>query len=239
MQKLKCLLVDDEPPARVVLRNLVSKIPSLEIAGECGNAFEAFQALQLQKIDVLFIDIQMPQLNGVDFIRNLSNPPRVVFTTAYPEFAVEGFELEALDYLLKPISYERFFKCIQKVLREFSIQTPLRESTPSEEETSYIFVRSERKMVKINVNEIEYVESLKDYVHFQLHNKGEIISKQTLQAIEEILPEEHFIRIHRSFLVNLNKVKAFDSFEIELSYTSLPIGRHYKRAVMDSLQMVK
>ena len=225
------MAVDDEPPALAVLQEYINTLPGLELAGLCKNAVEALTTLQERHIDLLFLDIQMPQLLGTDFIRTLKNPPKVIFTTAYRKFAVEGFELNAVDYLLKPISFERFLRAVNKVM-----ETQLSISEVSDTENSksvidqHLYLRAQRRMTRISFDEILYVESLKDYVKV-VSQSTNIISKVSISALEETLPKDRFVRIHRSFIVALDKVTSYSHEMVEIGKTRFPISRMYRHEV--------
>jgi DNA-binding LytR/AlgR family response regulator len=228
--KIVCLAVDDEPPALEVLKKYIPAISSLELAGTCNNAVEALNILRTRKIDLLFLDIQMPQLLGTDLIRTLKHPPKVIFTTAYRKFAIEGFELDAVDYLLKPISFERFLKAVNKVM-EVSLQkeqAPVPVQVPAQAlGDPFIHFRADRKMVKIALADILYVESLKDYVKVVTRTRV-VITKQSISSLEESLPKESFIRIHRSYIVALGKVESYTNELIGIAGQELPISRMYR-----------
>jgi len=237
-KKVVCLAVDDEPPALDVLQKYISSVPSLELAGVCNNAVEAISVLQQHRIDLLFLDIQMPQLLGTDFIRTLKNPPKVIFTTAYRKFAVEGFELNAVDYLLKPISFERFLKAVNRVM---DITLPITDNVGNASDKSisddpYIFFRADRKTLKVALDDIVYIESLKDYVKVITSTKT-IITKQSISALEEMLPKESFLRIHRSYIVALSKIESFTSELIGIAKQELPISRMYRHEVEKVLKL--
>lgn len=230
------MIVDDEPPAIDVLKNYIEAISDLDLSATCTNAVEAIGTLQHHPVDLIFLDIQMPQLLGTDFVRTLKNPPKIIFTTAYRKFALEGFELDAVDYLLKPISFERFLKGINKVLQT-SIQAPdflPRENQNNQPEPS-IYFRTERKMVKVLLDDILYIESLKDYIKVITASK-QIITKQTISALEETLPSDQFLRIHRSYIVAINKIDAFTAEDVEIGKKELPIGRMYHHEVNKALK---
>lgn len=226
--KIRCLLIDDEPPALAVLRSHIAAVPMLEVVGQCHNAIAAFEVLQKQPVDLLFLDIKMPQLLGTDFLKSLRHPPTIIFTTAYREYALEGYELDAVDYLLKPISLERFLRAIQKVTKfEETPPTPDSRTVPQTTSDRFLYFRVDRKMVKVMVDDILYLESLKDYVRIVTTTK-QLIVKQTITSLEEMLPEGQFLRIHRSFVVALNKVDSYSPTHLEVMGKELPIGRHYK-----------
>lgn len=230
---IQCLIVDDEPLARDVLRRYVEMVPSLTLSGQCGNAIEAVSFLQQQKVDLLFLDIHMPQIKGIDLLKILSHPPKVIFTTAHAEYALEGYELDAVDYLLKPIQFERFLKAVSKA---FHFVKPSPNGTPVEEakKEAYIYLRADRKMVKVLLEDIFYVESMKDYVKVYTGN-GTIITKQSITAMEAMLPEKSFIRTHRSFIASLDKIKSFTPELIEMEKAEIPIGKLYRNNVMKVL----
>jgi DNA-binding LytR/AlgR family response regulator len=228
-----CLAVDDEPPALEVLKNYISSVAALELAGTCNNAVEAMNVLRNNPVDLLFLDIQMPQLLGTDLMRTLNKPPKVIFTTAYRKFAIEGFELNAVDYLLKPISFERFLKAVNKVM---DISLPSASSSSqnenrfTEQADAFIFFRADRKMHKVSLNDIIYVESLKDYIKVVTTSKT-IITKQSISSVEETLPKNLFLRIHRSFIVSVNKIQSYSSEMITIGKEELPVSRMYRHEV--------
>lgn len=226
--KIRCLLIDDEPPALAVLRSHIAAVPMLQVVGQCHNAIAAFEVLQNQPIDLLFLDIKMPQLLGTDFLKSLRHPPKVIFTTAYREYALDGYELDAVDYLLKPVSLERFLRAIQKISKvEETVPTASTRELPPTASDRFLYFRVDRKMVKVMVHDILYLESLKDYVRIVTTTK-QLIVKQTITSLEEMLPEGQFLRIHRSFVVALSKVDSYSPTHVEVMGKELPIGRHYK-----------
>jgi DNA-binding LytR/AlgR family response regulator len=230
-KKILCLAVDDEPPALEVLKKYIASVQSLELAGACIDAVEALNFLQEHPVNLLFLDIQMPQLLGTDFIRTLKNPPKVIFTTAFRKYAIEGFELDAVDYLLKPISFDRFLKAVNKVMQVQG--SDVKQEAPSAknvDSNDYISFRSDRRMIKVALTDILYIESIKDYIKV-FTSSGTIVTKQSISSIEEILPKDMFVRIHRSFIVGLNKVKSYSSELVWLGKTELPISRMYRREV--------
>ena len=235
--KVRCLIVDDEELALDVIEEYISRIDYLHLEGRCKSAVEALSILNSKQIDLVFLDIQMPGLTGTQLLRNLSNPPAVIFTTAYSEFALEGFELEALDYLIKPIPFERFIKAVNRYfkLKKHQYQIPEKKE-PDSSEQPFIFVKSEKKMVKVFLHEIKYIESLRNYVSIYLENNQEVLTLNTISNIEEKLPEKSFLRIHRSFIIAINKIESYTSSNIELGGKQIPIGRNYKSMVMDVLE---
>ncbi len=231
---IKTIIVDDEPLAIEVLEAFVSNMPNLQLIAKCENAFEANEVLQNNKIDLMFLDIQMPQLNGVEFLKSLSHPPHVIFTTAYPEFAVEGFELNAVDYLLKPISMDRFLKAVNKVSEKMGSKT----TDNDEMNEHFFFVKADKKLVKINFDDIVYVEGLKDYVIIKTESTR-VITLQTMKSLEEKVPSLNFRRLHRSFIVNMDKIQALDGNAVEVmekgQVKHLPIGKNYRDELLEKI----
>ncbi len=231
---IRCLIVDDEPLARDVIRRYISEIPTLELVGECANAIQAFTALQQQPIDLLFLDIRMPQLNGNDFLKALKNPPKVIFTTAFSEYALEGYELDVVDYLVKPIPFERFLKAINKAYHFADPKAVGRPVVEEKRSESFVYFRVDRKMVKVMLGDILYIESMKDYV--KIFTKGAmIVTKQSISSVEEMLPEQDFIRTHRSFIVSVQKIISYTQELLEIDKTEIPIGKIYRNEVMKVL----
>lgn len=230
-KKIICLAVDDEPPALEVLKNYIASIHILELVGACVDAVEALNILQKQPVDLLFLDIQMPQILGTDFIRTLRNPPKVIFTTAFRKYAVEGFELDAVDYLLKPISFDRFLKAVNKVMHtSLNEIVTEREASAKINQPDYISFRSDRKMIKVALDDILYIESIKDYVKV-VTTTSTIITKQSISSVEEILPKERFLRIHRSYIVSVSKIESYNHELIWIAKQELPISRMYRHEV--------
>lgn len=228
----RCLIVDDEPQARVVLRRHVEALNILELKGECPNALAAFQILQQQEIDLLFLDVQMPKVSGVELLRSLKHPPKVIFTTAYREHAAEAYDLDVVDYLLKPIAFDRFLRAIQKAFRH--VPLPTTEDTEANPgQAPFLYFRADRRMVKVFLHEILYVESLKDYVRIATVKGENIVTKQSISGLESTLPTHRFFRIHRSFIVNIQHVQAFNATEVEIQEQKLPVGRLYRAAWME------
>jgi two-component system, LytTR family, response regulator len=231
---IRCLVIDDEPLAREIIRRYIEQVPTLQLAGECANAIQAFTFLQQQPVDLLFLDIRMPQLNGNDFLKTLKNPPKVIFTTAYSEYAVEGYELDAVDYLMKPIPFDRFLKAVNKAYQQASVKNNIHIPAEEKKSDSFVYFRADRKMVKVMLQDISYIESMKDYVKVFTCN-GTIITKQSISSVEAMLPEKNFIRTHRSFIVSLDKIKTFTAELIEIDKTEVPIGKLYRNGVMKML----
>lgn len=230
--KTKCLIIDDEPLARDLVRNHLEKLDNFEIVAECGDAMKALQILRNQNIDLMFMDIQMPQITGIEFLKTLKNPPRVIITTAYREYAIEGFELDVVDFLLKPITFERFLKSVNKYFQVTSENGNNGDaiSSPSTPDEAFIYVKENKRVIKLLLNEILYIEGLSEYVKIYTGNK-KIVTKTSMTNMEDKLPDDGFMRIHKSYIVSLNKIEAFTSSSIEVTGKELPIGRSYKNKV--------
>ena len=238
MQRYNCLIVDDEPPARAVLRRYIEKMPMLNLSAECSNAFEVISFLQSGKVDLIFLDIHMPQLTGLELIRTLAKPPKVIFTTAYEMYALQSYELDAVDYLLKPVKFERFVKAVNKFLPTnelSSIPQKIPAIDPVALADAFLYFRADRKMVKVMLKDIVYVESLKDYVKISTLNEL-VVTKYSMSAMEAMLSADLFLRIHRSFMVSIEKIRSFSSKHIQLADIELPIGKLYQREVLKKLQ---
>jgi two-component system, LytTR family, response regulator len=231
MKKIRCLLVDDEPLAIQLLQNHVAQLDFMEVAGTCPNAVKALEVLTHQKIDLLFLDIRMPQISGINFLKTLRNPPKTIITTAYREYALDGYNLDIVDYLLKPITFDRFFKAVERYLR--ASEMPI-ISAPQKEEPNFIFIKSGFKQIKIDLNDILYIESIKDYIKIQTIGK-EIMAKYKITTIEEELKGRGFLRVHRSFIVSQIKITAFTTKDIEIGKIEIPIGESHKTYVLNIL----
>ena len=234
--KLRCLLIDDEPPALKILASYISNINGLEIVAQCKNAIEALDILHQKTVDVIFLDIKMPKLLGTEFLKNLSHPPKVIFVTAYRDYAVEGYELDAVDYLVKPVSFERFFKAITKLNRMMDKEVVTTAVEYKSNPEAFVYLKVDRDMKKIFVNDIIYIESWKDYVKLFLANGKNVLAKQSISAMENLLSEHMFLRVHRSYMVSLNKISSYNGLSVQLDTKEIPIGRLYKQVVMERLQ---
>ena len=230
---VRYIIVDDELIAREVLETHLSKVNNFALVASCKNALEAFQVLNSEEVDLIFLDINMPEISGLSFAKAISKNTKIIFTTAYREYAVDGFDLQAVDYLLKPISFERLLQAVNKYLGENYKASNHAEET-REEKSDSIFVRSDRKMVKVVFSEISYIESLSDYVKIYVCGRP-IITRETITNIEAKLPKDDFIRVHRSFIVSLEKIKSFTNETIDLEGKEVPISRSYRASVMDRL----
>ncbi len=230
--KVRCLLVDDEPLAIQLLQTHLEKLDLFEVVATCSNAIKALEVLRTETIDLLFLDIKMPQLTGIDFLKTLKNPPAVIITTAYREYAVDGYDLDIVDYLLKPITFDRFFKAIDRYLRTTKVQPPLK-TTPTAQES--IYIKAGGKFHKLSVEDILYLESLKDYIVIHCVNQ-QITAKYKISDMEQELKPFHFLRIHRSYIVNQKKITAFTMNDIEIGAREIPIGTNYKEYVFQTLK---
>ena len=229
-----CLIVDDEPTAREILENHLHKIDTVKIVGSCKNAVEAFNKINSECVDLIFLDINMPEISGLSFAKSINPNIKIIFTTAYREYAVDGFDLQAVDYLLKPISFDRLLQAINKYFNE----NTLINNTPDEiipERNDYFFVRSDRKMIKINFDEITYIESLSDYIKIHITNNT-VITRETISNIEAKLPQQNFIRTHRSYIVSLKAITSFTNETIGIGNHEIPISRSYKEEVLERLE---
>jgi len=223
---MKCIIVDDEPLGIDVLESYVKKMPDLDLIGTCNNALEASEFLKNHKVDLMFLDIQMPEITGLEFMRSIANPPLVVFCTAYPDFAVEGFELNAIDYLLKPVGFDRFIKTIERAREYMTLKKNDAVEAP-DLENDHIFIKSNQKQVKLSYDQIMYVEAFADYVKLYTPEKR-YITLQTMKNMEQKLPKEKFIRVHRSFIVGIKYIHSFNSSELEIGTVKIPVGKNYK-----------
>lgn len=222
--KLRSVIIEDEPPAQEVLKLYANDCPAIELVAICRDAFTASEVLLKERIDLLFLDINLPRLSGINFLKSLQYPPMVIFTTAYPEYAIEGFEHDAVDYLVKPFSFDRFLKAVNKALEKFIIRNKEQQFT---ENQNYIVLRSDKKTYRINCADILFIESTGDYLKVQLINKHLVIH-ETLTGILEPLPSSDFIRVHKSFIVALNKISYIDGKQLKIGDFFIPIGRIYK-----------
>jgi len=236
MKKVKCLLVDDEPLAISLLQKHVNQLGFLEVVDSCANALKALEILKSLEVDLMFLDIRMPAISGIDFLKMLRHPPKVIITTAYREYALDGYDLDIVDYLLKPVTFDRFFKAIERYLRTNDLAVPTAQAVLSAEAAS-INVKSGYKNLRINKDDIFYIESLKDYVKI-VTAADTIMVKYRISDMQNELSAMGFLRIHRSFIVNLKNVSAFTASDVEVGKTELPIGESYKEQVLQILRKI-
>lgn len=229
-KNIRCMIVDDEPMAREILENHLKQIDTIEVIASCKNAIEAFNIINSHDVDLIFLDINMPEISGLSFAKSINKKIKIIFTTAYREFALDGFDLKAVDYLLKPISFERLIQSISKYQHEHLPQQTDTIHSPRLEHSDFIFVRSERKMIKINFAELDYIESLSDYLKLYVNEKV-IVTRETISSIEAKLPKVDFMRVHRSFIVSIRKIESFTPEYIEIKKKAIPISRSYRNEV--------
>ena len=228
---IRCMIVDDEPLALDILENYIQRVPNLQLVKRCKHALEAYDYMQRDSVDLIFLDIHMPELTGIDFIKSLSNRPLVIFTTAYSNYAMEGFNLDVLDYLLKPIAFDRFLKAVDKASRLLSSE-PEGNQENSEE---FLFVKSDGKMVKVRYDDVLFVEGMKDYVQIQMSDQR-LIVHQTMKKMERALPPDRFLRIHKSFLVAIEKIESLDGNLLEVGKHQLSVGANYRDDLLAHIQ---
>lgn len=230
--RVRCLIVDDEHLGRELIEGHVAQLPQLQLVASCANALEAGETLASESVDLLFLDIEMPMLKGTDFYQGLRHPPAVIFTTAYREYALEGFELEAIDYLLKPVTFPRFFKAVNRFLNTRRARDTT-EELPRGLAKDFVFVRCDRKDVRLSIADIEYVQGLKDYIRIHTQRKVYTV-KETMQSFSERAGSE-LVRVHRSYLVNRLRVTALTSMDVEVGDTEIPLGETYRAEALRKL----
>ncbi len=230
--KVSCIIVDDEPTAREIIADHLSKIDQIEVITTCSNALEAFNCINNQEIDLIFLDINMPEISGISFAKSINKEIKIIFTTAYREYAIEGFDLHAVDYLLKPISFDRLLNAINNYFEVYHKTENIAIIEP--QPNDFIFVRSDRRMKKIDFSEIMYVESYSDYVKIYCETIT-VITRETISTIESKLPQQQFMRTHRSYIISIQKIDSFSNEEIILNNKSIPISRNYKSEVLKRL----
>jgi len=232
-KNISCIIVDDESIAREIIATHVSKIAHISVVASCSNAMEAFNIINNHSIDLVFLDINMPEISGISFAQSINSNIKIIFTTAYRDYAVEGFELQAVDYLLKPISFERLLKAVNTYFDVYSNNQ--NDIKNGHDHSPFMFVRSERIMVKINFSDIIYIESFSDYIKIHSPNKT-IITRENISAIEAKLPKDQFIRIHRSYIISFKNITSFTNEQVTVLEKSIPIGRSYKTKVLKLLE---
>jgi len=229
-QKFNCIVADDEPIAREIIESFINKTPSLNLISSFENAIDVIEFSKSNSVDIYFIDINMPELNGIGLAKIIGNKSNIIFTTAYRDYAVEGFNLNIIDYLLKPIAFERFLQAVEKIPQKLISKTSLGENSTN----NFLFVRSDRKMIKINIEDIFYIESLNDYL--KIHTKEKtIITRETISNLEKKLSQSSFIRTHRSFIIAISKIDSYTNEFVELHKKAIPISRSYKESVLQKL----
>lgn len=234
MTTIRCIIIDDEFPARILLQEYIDKVPNLELAGSFKSALDALPVLQAGHIDLMFLDIQMPDITGIQFIQTLTTKPLVIFTTAYSEYAIESYRLDALDYLLKPFSIDRFMQTVNKAAARLETrQQPAQEAHPAEIEKDVILIKADYKIHRIKYDQILYIEGLKEYVTFYCTGNEKIITLESLRNLEHTLPAHLFLRTHKSYIVRIDKIKALYGNQLKLDQVQpyIPIGKSYKDTV--------
>ncbi len=239
--KLKCIAIDDESLARKLLEEYISQIPFIELVKTCKNAFEAIEILESEKIDLMFLDIQMPGMLGTKFLESLVNKPLTIFVTAYEQYAIEGFNLQVIDYLLKPVSFERFFKAALKAQDSYKSLSLISEQLDSSiESPEYMFINVEYSLVRVNFNQISHIEGLKDYIKIYVNNAVHpILTKSTLKGIEEKLPSKKFLRVQKSFIVNLDKIESIRNHRISIGKYEIPVSDTNMDILLESIHYNK
>jgi len=236
--KLTCLIVEDEPIAQDILKSYIDKTDFFEVSAQVSNAIDAFTFLQNNPVNLLFLDIKMPQMSGIELLKALSNKPKVIITSAYRDYAIEAFDLDVVDYLLKPFSFERFLRAVGKAFNDTLTSIASLPAQKNLKEKSFFFVKGNKQLQKIYVEDIAYIESQRDYLKFKLINEQEIITRQTIGYYEQFLPAQLFIRIHRSFIVAIDKIKTAEVNRLMIGQQYLPIGRNYKQHVFEYLKTI-
>lgn len=236
---MKCLVVDDEPLAQQVIEDFIGRVPFLEFAGKCSSAMEAIEILQHDPVDLLFLDINMPVITGMDMIASLPVKPLFILTTAYSEYALESYALNATDYLLKPIPFERFLTAVNKAYEIHTLRNQSKTGHNAAQEEAYpahIFVRADYQTVRISLSDILYIEGLKDYVRIHLADRKPVMTLQTMKNMVELLPPQQFVRIHKSFIINLNRIDAVERNRVLFGDKRIPVGDGYKDEFMNRLK---
>jgi DNA-binding LytR/AlgR family response regulator len=234
MEKYNCIIVEDEPLAAEVLQRYISEVPFLELEQQCANAIDTMDILNKKQVALIFLDIHLPKMKGLDFIRTLKNPPKIIVTTAYREYAVQAFELNAIDYLVKPIEFSRFLTAVSKLFQA-QPTTHLPAMGKPGGDRIHLFFSVSSKKVKVFLDEILYIESIKEYIRITTKTKS-ILTKFQLSKVEQLLSDNNFIRVHRSFLVAVEKIEALRTTEVEINNKQIPIGRSYKELVIATLE---
>ncbi|CAD5282517.1 MULTISPECIES: LytTR family DNA-binding domain-containing protein [unclassified Imperialibacter] len=230
--KIRCIIVDDEELARALIKEYVSKIPSLELVGTYKNPLEALGVLRAEQIDLMFLDIQMPELTGIQFLKSLEKKPVVIFTTAYPEYALEGYELDVVDYLVKPVSIERFLHGVNKATKILHNKT---DNSGTTNQPDFIVVHADHKIYRLLLADILYIEGLREYVSYFTSDGKRIIALESLKKLEEILPPNMFMRVHKSYIVPINRVRVIEGNMVMVEKKGIPIGASYKEATLKAL----
>jgi DNA-binding LytR/AlgR family response regulator len=241
MKTINCIVADDEELARGIIERYIAQLPQLRLVASCSNGAQTFTALKNHKVDLLFLDIKMPQLSGLELLRSVKNPPPVILTTAFREYALESFELNVIDYLLKPVPFDRFLKAVEKyesLTSPAGYAEPNKPYTDDEINEAFIYIKADKKMVRVLLKEIIFIEGLKDYVQVHTTEK-KIITYQTLNYFEEKLPLNHFMRVHRSYIISNKHIQSYSASEIDIAGRAIPIGNTYAKTVLKNLSSEK
>jgi DNA-binding LytR/AlgR family response regulator len=233
--EIKALIIDDEPLARNVIKEYAKKIPSLQILGECEDAICAHQMLQTKLVDLIFLDINMPKLSGIEFLKSLKNPPLVIFTTAYSEYAMDGYELNIIDYLKKPFSFERFCKAYFRAEELLLLKKTATNNETENTQSEFIFIKSDKKSIKVNITDISYIEGLGDYIKVYINDK-KLVTNLSMKKIENLLPAKLFYRIHKSYIISINKIESIEGNMVKINNIKLPIGNSYRQDFMQHIK---
>jgi DNA-binding LytR/AlgR family response regulator len=234
---LKCLIIEDELPAQRVLKKYIEDVPYLELCGTYKSAMDALETIQSQDIDLLFLDINLPKISGLNFLRSLKQPPKVIITTAYPDYAHEGFELDVVDYLLKPFSFERFIQSLSKLKSDVGKRASYTAADKQNYEHRYAFVKVDKVLHRVDFKDIKYIESDKDYIKIVRSGKN-LMLLQTLKHWENMLPDREFARVHKSYIVNISRIDKIVGNQIKIDDATIPIGRHYKQDFLDKIEPI-
>ncbi len=235
--KTKCLIIDNEPLSRDLVQSYIEKLENFEIVATCGNALKALDILRERQVDLIIIDIQMPDISGIDFLKSLKNPPKIIITTAYREFALEAFELDVLDYILKPLTFDRLLKSINKFYRAGNEELKMINSLPEfNAQDTFFYVKENKRAIKVYLKDIRYIEGLSEYVQIYT-DKKKVVTKTSLVTLDEKLPDELFLRIHKSYIVSIPRIESFTASTVEITGKELPIGRSFKNSVLNALNL--
>jgi DNA-binding LytR/AlgR family response regulator len=231
--KMRCLIIDDEPLAVRLVNSYCQQLPELEVVGSCSSAVEAYNLLRQQRVDLMFLDIKMPQMLGTDFIRSLANPPKVILITAYRKYALDGYDLDIIDYVLKPLSFSRFLKAVAKAGRTLSIEGATNDRLTEEkgDKTAFLYFKIDKEMIKVHLNDILFIESCKEYVKLYLQERRPLLVKQSISSLEKLLSPHRFLRVHRSYMVTIGRVQSYNTTHLRVGEANIPIGRFYKSKV--------
>ena len=234
--KTKCLIVDDEPLSINLIKNHLANLDDYVVIGEARNAINALNVLEKQQVDLMFLDINMPKISGIELLKSLQNPPKVIIISAHKEYAIEGFNLDVVDYLLKPVSFERFFRAMNKFKNKNTESTVAAGIISNNADTNnFISIKDNKKVYNINLNDILFIESMREYVKFHLKDEETIVAKQAISKLEENLPSDQFIRTHKSFIVPIKKVRVLSATYVQIGKKQIPVGRNYKSSTIKTL----